>query len=86
MPVFFLFAILGVILIYVPISYFVLGGGCAVLLSSSPAVNVFRGILRYVKRPTPYTSGEGFGWTRDFDDGFLSKTAAAHSKSRKKFI
>jgi hypothetical protein len=86
LPTFILFALSGIILLYVPIMHFVITIGAAVLVFSSPVADVCRGVWAYASRPAPHASIDAFGMSVEFNNGCMSKHAAARSDSAKKSL
>jgi ABC-type bacteriocin/lantibiotic exporter with double-glycine peptidase domain len=80
----FVFAILGVVLLYVQFKIFLMVVGAFILVFFSPFMSIFYGIMAYVTRPWPSKTPEQFGMTVEFDTDFMSVTANAHELRKSK--
>ena len=83
-PLLFVFAILGVVLLYVQFKIFLMVVGAFILVFFSPFMSIFYGIMAYATRPWPSKTPEQFGMTVEFDTDFMSVTANAHELRKSK--
>jgi hypothetical protein len=81
---FFVFLVSGVILLFLPFRYLFTAIGISILTAMSPLMVLGYGVGFYFLKPPPFKDIADFGMSKDFDDTFMSNTAAAENDKRNK--
>ena len=83
LSVFFLSAILGVILLYIPFRYFVAAIGLLVMFASSPLMKLIMGAVSYLTRPRRFNDPSLFGLWKGFSTEWMSADAVMVARKKK---